>query len=110
MNLEGLRQKLIQVARHQPVSNRVPYAFEQRVLHAIRALPPRDPALAWVAGLWRAALCSLAIATIAGGFLFTQPDEAPSAVDFVADADLLEIATLGDLPEFEVPAPDAPRP
>lgn len=110
MKLEGLRQKLIQVARHQPVSDRVPHAFEQRVLHALRSLPPRDPALAWVAGLWRAALCSLAIATVAGGIHLTQPDDPTAPVEAVADADLLEVATLGDLPGFEAPLSDTLRP
>ena len=102
--------KLRRQPQHQPVSDCVPYAFEQRVLHALRALPPRDPALAWVAGLWRAALCSLAIATVAGGIHLTQPDDPTAPVEAVADSDLLEVATLGDLPGFEAPLPDTLRP
>jgi hypothetical protein len=67
-------------------------------------------ALAWVAGLWRAALCSLAIATVAGGIHLTQPDDPTAPVEAVADSDLLEVATLGDLPGFEAPLPDTLRP
>lgn len=54
MNLETLHRKLLRVARLNPPSEDVPYAFEQRILARIRSLPPDDPWLSWAAALWRA--------------------------------------------------------
>lgn len=111
MNLEALRQKLVRSASRHPVSDAVPYAFEQRVMHAIRNTPAPDPNLPWVAGLWRAALCALAVALLSGGFHWRElVHEATAAGDDVPDAELLEVAVLGDLPGFEPSDPDAPTP
>ena len=111
MNLEDLRQNLVRSARRHPVSDAVPYAFEQRIMHAIRNAPAPDPFLPWVAGLWRAALCALAIALLSGGFHWRELVNASAAAgDDVPDAELLEVAVLGDLPDFESTDPDAPTP
>jgi len=111
MNLEDLRQKLVRSARRHPVSDAVPYAFEQRIMHAIRDAPAQDPFLPWVAGLWRAALCALAVALLSGGFHWRElVNASASAGDGVPDAELLEVAVLGDLPGFEPADPDAPTP
>lgn len=113
MNLEAFRRKLVDSARRHPVSDAVPYAFEQRVMHAIRnaPVPVADPFLPWVAGLWRAALCALAIALISGGFHWRQLVAQPGrGAEEVPDAELLEFAVLGDLPGFEPAEADAPTP
>lgn len=112
MKLEGLRQKLIRAAREEAMSEEVPYAFEQRILHAIRRAPVRDPFLPWIAGLWRAAFCSLAIAAAAGTWHWGQTEESTSDNDIaaIADADLLEVAVLGDLPDSEDALPEASVP
>jgi hypothetical protein len=111
MNLEVLRQKLVRSARRHPVSDAVPYAFEQRVMHAIRNTPAPDPYLPWVAGLWRAALCALAVALLSSGFHWRELVNDPTAtVQEVPDAELLEVAVLGDLPGFEPTDPAASTP
>ncbi len=112
MKLEGLRQKLVRAARQQTMSEQVPYAFEQRILHAIRSAPPRDPFLAWVAGLWRAAFCALAIAAATGTWHWGQTNDSAPPIEtlVIADADLLEVAVLGDLPELDEPLAEPPAP
>jgi hypothetical protein len=111
MNLEVLRQKLVRSARRHPVSDAVPYAFEQRIMHAIRNAPAPDPFLPWVAGLWRAALCALAVAVLSGGIHWRElVNPSAPAGEGVPDAELLEVAVLGDLPDFESSDPDATTP
>lgn len=117
MNLEGLRQKLVRAARRSPPSDSVPYAFERRIMHAISRLPGspadmRDTALPWIAGLWRAALCAVAIAAVTGGIHWQASRRPASDSDPIPDADLLEVAVLAELPGYDEPAPDytAPTP
>ena len=104
MKLEGLRQKLLCSARRHPPSDHVPYAFEPRVLHALRTLPPPDPTLPWVTGLWRAAACALTITTLLGTFHWHSTRDAVSDSELPADRDLLELAVFSDL---ELAAHDA---
>jgi hypothetical protein len=61
MDLEKLQQKLLAVARQDTVSDRVPYAFEQRVLAYLAGRVPVDLAAWWGQALWRAAAVCLFI-------------------------------------------------
>jgi|SRR5260370_30347352 hypothetical protein len=61
MNLTELQRKLIAAARATPLSDRVPYAFEKRVLALIAAQPVADVWDAWAGALWRAAAPCVAI-------------------------------------------------
>ena len=55
MNLTQLERKLIAVARANPPSERVPYAFEKRILARLPAQPMLDRWELWGRALWRAA-------------------------------------------------------
>jgi hypothetical protein len=74
MNLESLRQKLLAAARSQPPADRVPYAFEQRVLARLERPPLGDVVADWAQALWRAAAPCLAIALLLSiwSFVATQ--------------------------------------
>jgi len=63
MNLEQLREKLVDFARQCPSSERVPYAFEKRIMVRLRktAAMVADPWTVWNRVLWRAAVPSLGI-------------------------------------------------
>lgn len=61
MQPESLRRKLIAAARAHPPGDDVPFAFEQRIMARLRALPEPDPLTHWVAGLWRAAVPCVAV-------------------------------------------------
>jgi hypothetical protein len=57
MNLEQLQKTLLAAARTTPPDDRVPYAFEKRILARLAAQPAvRDEAALWARALWRAAL------------------------------------------------------
>lgn len=60
-------QELWAAARRASPSDKVPYAFENRVMAAIRAPRPQDAANPTLSGLWRAALVSVALAMVSTG-------------------------------------------
>jgi hypothetical protein len=62
MDLDKLQQKLIAAARMDRPSDRVPYAFEQRIMARLRAVPALDDGWAlWSRALWRAAAPCIAV-------------------------------------------------
>ncbi|MBN9689057.1 MAG: hypothetical protein J0M24_02370 [Verrucomicrobia bacterium] len=74
MNLDPVLNSLLESARRQKPSDRVPYAFEQRVMARVRDLRPPDRLSLWTVGLWRAALSSVAVAVVLVGANAVVPD------------------------------------
>lgn len=73
MNLEHLQRTLLAAARKAPPSDRVPLAFERRVMAHLR--PARPDCLAdWSAWLWRSAMSACALALITGAISYVQAD------------------------------------
>jgi len=66
MNLEQLQQKLLTAARAHPPSDRVPYAFEKRILTCLTAKPAPDHWAFWARALWRAAAPCVALTLLFG--------------------------------------------
>jgi hypothetical protein len=64
MNLEQLQQKLLAAARANPSSERVPYAFEKRILARLLESPTFDFSALWAQALWRAAAPCVALALL----------------------------------------------
>lgn len=67
MNLDQLQKKLLAAARANPPADRVPLAFEKRVLAHLTAKPAVDLALLWSRALWRATVPCLALALVLAG-------------------------------------------
>ena len=91
MNFDDLQRKLLDAARREPPSDRVPYAFERRVMARLRAAPAPDPLAVWAAGLWRAAFSAVALCVVVVGVQVLIAGPA------VADAS----ETVNDLPDLE---------
>jgi anti-sigma-K factor RskA len=71
MNLDQLQKKLVSVARQNPPSDQVPYAFEKRIMAHLKSATA-DVWAIWGRGLWRAALaCVVAVAAL--GIWSAQP-------------------------------------
>ncbi len=87
---ESKIQELWAAARVAPPSEHVPYAFEHRVMSAVRDSGLKNPAGSAVAGLWRAALVSVAVAMMAMGLDFAVQDPVGEA----EVEDTLELAVL----------------
>ena len=73
MNIAELQKKLLAGARANPPGDRVPYAFEKRVVALLAARTAADPLALWVRGLWRAAVSCVAIALLLGAWAFFNP-------------------------------------
>lgn len=73
MNVTELHKKLIAAARVNAPDDRVPYAFEKRIIALIPSVTPTDSTAIWVRGLWQAAVSCAAIAVLCGAWSFFHP-------------------------------------
>jgi len=93
MNLFELQKKLISAARANPPSERVPLAFEKRIL---ALLPERvvDGWAQWGAALWRAAVPCVAIMLVLGAWSYfsAYPGNASSDLSQEIDNTILAAA------------------
>jgi hypothetical protein len=79
MNLAELERKLIAAARTNPPSDRVPYAFEKRIMARLAASPVADGWALWGRALWRAAApCAAIMVALAAWSFFASPLGAPT--------------------------------
>ena len=81
MNLAQLERKLIAAARANSPSDRVPYAFEKRIMARLAARPVVDAWELWARALWRAAAPCVAIMLLLGAWSFFTPQSNPPASD-----------------------------
>ena len=77
MNLEQLQKKLLAAARSSRPSERVPYAFEQRIMARLKGTPLDSWAL-WSRALWRAAAPCAAIMLLLGAWSWVSAPSTPS--------------------------------
>lgn len=91
MKIDDLESKLIAAARADLSDERVPYAFEKRVMAQLRSVTRSgsDPLAFWVAGLWRAAVPCVAITLLMGLVTWSA---ARSQSNGSASADSLTVA------------------
>jgi hypothetical protein len=73
MNLVELQKKLTGAARLQPDDERVPYAFEKRILTLLATRVVVDSGALWARGLWRAALSCVIVVMLVGAFSLLSP-------------------------------------
>ncbi|MBI3876774.1 MAG: hypothetical protein HY300_12625 [Verrucomicrobia bacterium] len=83
--MNQLHKKLIAAARATAPDDRVPYAFEQRVMARLRALPAVDAWACWSRGLWLAAAACVAVTVVVGVLSLALPQTEPQ--DFTADGE-----------------------
>jgi hypothetical protein len=99
MNLADLQQKLTAAARLQTPDERVPYAFEKRIMVLIAERAAVPARLLWARGFWRAAVSCLALALVCGAVsLFTPAAADNSGNDLSQDFENTLLASA-DLPE-----------
>ncbi len=82
MKLTELEKKLIAAARMQTPSDRVPHAFQKRVMAHITARPVSDVLAIWAQALWRSAGACLAIVLLLGAIsMFASKNKPPAPAD-----------------------------
>jgi len=74
MNLDALQNKLIAAARHNRPSDRVPYAFEKRVMAHLSSAPRAGELQWWGRALWYGAGACAAIAVLMSVWSFAPPE------------------------------------
>ena len=99
MNLEPLQQKLLAAARAHPPSDRVPYAFEQRIQAHLNALPPVDFAAFWARALWRAAVPCVAITLLLATWTFAPSSASSPTADLSQQFEQTLLAVADQLEE-----------
>ena len=82
MNINVLQKKLFAAARATPPAERVPYAFEQRIMAQLQPAPVADAWSEWGAALWRAAGPCVAVMLLAGVWTFIAGEPVASADSF----------------------------
>jgi hypothetical protein len=83
-------EEFVTIARQMPGDERVPYAFEKRVMANLLA-PVADPLGQWARGLWRAVAPCLAIMAVTAAVCFSQAGETQGDTNLEID---LENAVL----------------
>ncbi len=77
--MDRLLSKLLAAARTRPPSDRVPYAFEQRILARLKEQSRLDEWAVWARALWRgAALCLMITLLLSAWSLLTSTGTAPT--------------------------------
>jgi len=100
MNLVELERKLITAARANPPSDRVPYAFEKRIMARLAAGPVVDGWAWWARALWRAAAPCAAIMLLLGAWSWLAPQTSPPTSDLSLQLEQTLLAAV----EAEPPA------
>jgi hypothetical protein len=96
MNLMELQRKLIAAARAIQPSDRVPLAFEKRIMALIAARAAAvDKWAFWAKSLWRAAaLCVVVTALISSWAMFKPAPDAGVSTDLSQQFDTTMLAAL----------------
>jgi anti-sigma-K factor RskA len=102
MNIVELQKKLIAAARLNPPDDRVPFAFEKRIMALIAARAVADRWVFWTRGLWRAAASCVAVAVVCGAVSLFTPVPADNGKDLSQD---FENTLLASVDQSDATAP-----
>jgi anti-sigma-K factor RskA len=94
MNIAELQQKLTAAARLQKPDDRVPYAFEKRIMALIAERAAASRHVLWVRGLWRAAVSCVALAAVCGAVSFFTPSSGDNSNDLSQDFENTLLASV----------------
>ncbi len=79
MNTAKLHEKIIAAARRIPVDDRVPFAFEQRIMARLRRRPAADRWAVWVRCFWQAAVPCIGLTAVLCALAFTTRHAGPNS-------------------------------
>ena len=98
MNVVDLEKKLIQAARQDRPSDKVPYAFEKRIMAFLRPLPTPDCWGLWAGALWRGAVPCLLFMLVLTAWSFV-PASNPSSGSLSQEIDNTVLAAIDQVTE-----------
>jgi len=94
MNIAELQQHLMRAARNQPADDRVPYAFEKRIMALVAERSAQTGGLIWARGLWRAAVSCVILAVVCGAVSFFTPAATDTGNDLSQDFENTLLASV----------------
>ena len=94
MKLDALQKKLTAAARRSPPDDRVPYAFEKRIMALIAERAVATRRIFWARGLWRAAVSCVALAVVCGTVSLFAPDVADTGNDLSQELENTLLASV----------------
>ena len=94
MKLAELQKKLVAAARLSAPDDRVPYAFEKRIMAHIAARAVAERWVFWTRGLWRAAGACVAVAVVFGAISLFTPVTPDSTNDLSQDFENTLLASV----------------
>lgn len=94
MNVGELQKKLIAAARARTPDDRVPFAFEKRIMARLGSHNLADHWVAWTRGLWRAAVPCVAVAVLLGAWTVVTTLAAPGSNDLSQDFESTLLASV----------------
>src|SRR5690349_15435990 len=100
MNLENLQKKLIAAARATQPDERVPYAFEKRIMAHIAQGARVDLLGAWSAALWRAAMSCVVVVLLSGAWAMWSSHQRSNA-NFSQEFDTAVFASVASVDEVQ---------
>ena|SRR5688572_11337830 len=93
-------EELVKLARQLPRDERVPYAFEKRIIANLTA-PAIDPLAQWTRALWRAVAPCVAIMAITAAVSFTQAGQKQFSPDLQLDLENAVLTPPEPILDFE---------
>jgi hypothetical protein len=78
-------EEFVKLARELPRDERVPYAFEKRVMAHVDQIPTADVLVMWTRALWKAVAPCFGIMLIAAAVSFTQTKESNTDIETELD-------------------------
>ncbi len=94
MNLDNLEKRLLDSARAAKPSDRVPYAFEKRIMARIPELRECDLGALWARALWRAVAPCLGVMLVLVAWTSLSPEPQVQAGDFSEDFENAVLAVV----------------
>ncbi len=94
MNLAELQKKLTAAGRRQKPDDRVPYAFEKRIMALIAERAAVSGRVLWARGLWRAAVSCVVVALVCGTVALFTPDARDGGNDLSQDFENTLLASV----------------
>jgi hypothetical protein len=95
VNIAELQKKLLAAARANVLDDRVPYAFEKRVMALLASRPVADRWVLWTRGLWQAAAAScVAVAFLLGAWAFFNSTASSNSADLAQNFENTLLASV----------------
>ena len=100
-DLTQLQKKLVAAARADRPSDHVPYAFEQRIMAQLRALPKVDGWALWGGALWRAAVPCVAVMLTLGVWALVVSWDGSSSADLAVELEGTLLANVENVEQLD---------